>query len=122
MPRHPPTSEQTCAIDLFSTGDSLKINAFAGTGKTTIARLLAKIYYELGVLPRAEVVEADRSQLVGAFVGQTHLPWVYASPVPFGATRSAYVSAASVEHNRRSVFLAAVGSYVVRSARPVSKR
>ncbi|UII54129.1 AAA family ATPase [Cytobacillus spongiae] len=42
-----------------------------GTGKTTLARLLAKIYYELGVLPREEVVEADRSQLVGSYVGQT---------------------------------------------------
>ncbi|MFE8699309.1 AAA family ATPase [Cytobacillus sp. FJAT-54145] len=42
-----------------------------GTGKTTLARLLAKVYYELGVLPREEVIEADRSQLVGAFVGQT---------------------------------------------------
>jgi SpoVK/Ycf46/Vps4 family AAA+-type ATPase len=42
-----------------------------GTGKTTLARLLAKIYHELGVLPREEVIEADRSHLVGAFVGQT---------------------------------------------------
>ncbi|MBS4189416.1 AAA family ATPase [Bacillus sp. FJAT-49705] len=42
-----------------------------GTGKTSLARLLAKIYHELGVLPRKEVVEADRSQLVGAYVGQT---------------------------------------------------
>lgn len=42
-----------------------------GTGKTTIARLLAKIYYELGVLPREEVLEVERSQLVGAYVGQT---------------------------------------------------
>lgn len=42
-----------------------------GTGKTTIARLLAKIYHELGVLPREEVIEVDRSQLVGSFIGQT---------------------------------------------------
>lgn len=42
-----------------------------GTGKTTLARLLAKIYHQLGVLPREEIVEADRSQLVGAYVGQT---------------------------------------------------
>ncbi len=34
-----------------------------GTGKTTIARLLAKIYHELEVLPRPEVIETDRSQL-----------------------------------------------------------
>ncbi|MBU9721382.1 MULTISPECIES: AAA family ATPase [Bacillaceae] len=42
-----------------------------GTGKTELARLLAKIYHELGVLPRQEIIEVDRSQLVGAYVGQT---------------------------------------------------
>ncbi|GAE24432.1 hypothetical protein JCM9140_359 [Halalkalibacter wakoensis JCM 9140] len=42
-----------------------------GTGKTHLARLIAKIYYELGLLERDEVYEVDRSQLVGAYVGQT---------------------------------------------------
>jgi len=42
-----------------------------GTGKTTLARLMADIYFELGLLARPDVVEADRSSLVGAFVGQT---------------------------------------------------
>lgn len=42
-----------------------------GTGKTTLARLMAEIYFELGLLGRPDVVEADRSSLVGAFVGQT---------------------------------------------------
>lgn len=42
-----------------------------GTGKTTLVRLLAKIYHELGILPREEVIETDRTRLVGSFVGQT---------------------------------------------------
>lgn len=39
-PCHPPTSEQSRAVDLFKTSDSLKINAFAGTGKTTTLEYL----------------------------------------------------------------------------------
>lgn len=42
-----------------------------GTGKTTLARLMAQIYFELGLLGRPDIVEADRSSLVGAYVGQT---------------------------------------------------
>ncbi|WP_226034843.1 AAA family ATPase [Aquibacillus saliphilus] len=42
-----------------------------GTGKTTIARLLASIYYELGLLETSEVTEVNRSHLVGSYVGQS---------------------------------------------------
>ena len=42
-----------------------------GTGKTTVARLLAQIYKALGILERGNLVECDRQTLVGGFVGQT---------------------------------------------------
>jgi hypothetical protein len=42
-----------------------------GTGKTTVARLLAQIYRSLGVVDRGHLVETDRSQLVAGYVGQT---------------------------------------------------
>ena len=44
-----------------------------GTGKTTVARLLAKLYYAIGVLSKGQLVEVDRSGLVAGFVGQTAL-------------------------------------------------
>ena len=42
-----------------------------GTGKTMIARLMARIYRSLGILSKGQLVETDRSGLVAGFVGQT---------------------------------------------------
>ncbi|MFC2188004.1 DNA translocase FtsK [Fulvivirgaceae bacterium LMO-SS25] len=42
-----------------------------GTGKTTVARIIAKIYKSLGVLKEGQLVETDRSGLIAEYVGQT---------------------------------------------------
>lgn len=42
-----------------------------GTGKTTVARILARIFKAIGIIERGDLIECDREKLVGAFVGQT---------------------------------------------------
>ena len=42
-----------------------------GTGKTTVARLVAEIYRSLGVVEKGQLIETDRSGMVAGFVGQT---------------------------------------------------
>ncbi|WP_029232536.1 AAA family ATPase [Butyrivibrio sp. VCB2006] len=44
-----------------------------GTGKTTVARLLAQIYHVMGILSKGQFIETDRSGLVAGYVGQTAL-------------------------------------------------
>lgn len=54
----------TMSYHLVFTGNS-------GTGKTTIARIVAAIYHDLGILKKGHLVETDRSGLVAGYLGQT---------------------------------------------------
>lgn len=47
------------------------LTGITGTGKTTTARKMGKIYYDMGFLSTAEVVECSAKDLVGQYVGQT---------------------------------------------------
>lgn len=42
-----------------------------GTGKTTVARMLGKIYHSIGLLSKGDVICADRTRLVGRYIGET---------------------------------------------------
>lgn len=42
-----------------------------GTGKTTVARWMGKIFHSLGLLSKGEVITTERSQLVGRYIGET---------------------------------------------------
>jgi Cdc6-like AAA superfamily ATPase len=58
-------------LPVLDTSRHLIFTGNPGTGKTTVARLLAQIYRTLGVVERGHLVETDRAGLVAGFVGQT---------------------------------------------------
>src|SRR5690606_20335451 len=57
-------TDTTQTLNMIFTGNS-------GTGKTTVARVMASMFKEMGLLKRGHLVETDRRGLVSEYVGQT---------------------------------------------------
>ncbi len=58
-------------LPVVDSNNHLIFSGNPGTGKTTVGRLLARIYRSLGVVDKGQLVEVDRAGLVAGFVGQT---------------------------------------------------
>lgn len=62
---------QPKGLPAFESSPHLAFTGPPGTGKTTVARTIGRLYKSLGLLPDGHVIEVGRSQLVGRYLGHT---------------------------------------------------
>lgn len=63
--------QEALGVSADSTGYYFILTGNPGTGKTTVARIIARMLHDLGFLPSETYIEVDRGDIVGQYIGQT---------------------------------------------------
>lgn len=64
-------ARRTAHLPVASRLQHICMTGAPGTGKTTVARLLAEAYYQIGITSNDNFIEADRASLIGQYIGET---------------------------------------------------